>query len=304
MCRRCETMCNEVQTVHALTAFGRGFNVIVAPGGDEAVGRVELHLLRPVRQRVPDRCAHRARLHPGDLGRAVRSHQDGRRSGGAGHPGRHRRGVRHPDRHAGHGQAGGRAAPARLRCRVRHDLRRGPDHRRRGEGDHRAGHQEREPAHPDLLLPRLDQLPQVPVPEPEVHAVVVQVAAADDGHDRQNLLRAEDRRQAGGHGRGLGDAVPRQEVRGGAARASHQRRPRCGLRRSRPASWPRCSRKAAIDLRHMPDEEFDNPLGESTGAGVIFGATGGVLEAALRTVYEEVTGAGAGRCQLRQRCAG
>ena len=32
------------------------------------------------------------------------------------------------------------------------------------------------------------------------------------------------------------------------------------------------------------------PLGESTGAGVIFGATGGVLEAALRTVYEEVTG--------------
>jgi len=49
-------------------------------------------------------------------------------------------------------------------------------------------------------------------------------------------------------------------------------------------------KEAGIDLRHMPDEEFDNPLGESTGAGVIFGATGGVLEAALRTVYEEVTG--------------
>jgi iron-only hydrogenase group A len=48
--------------------------------------------------------------------------------------------------------------------------------------------------------------------------------------------------------------------------------------------------EAGIDLRHMPDEEFDNPLGESTGAGVIFGVTGGVLEAALRTVYEEVTG--------------
>jgi len=45
-----------------------------------------------------------------------------------------------------------------------------------------------------------------------------------------------------------------------------------------------------IDLRHMDDEEFDNPLGEATGAGVIFGAAGGVLEAALRTVYEEVTG--------------
>ena len=49
-------------------------------------------------------------------------------------------------------------------------------------------------------------------------------------------------------------------------------------------------KESGIDLRHMDDEEFDNPLGESTGAGVIFGATGGVLEAALRTVYEEVTG--------------
>jgi NADH-quinone oxidoreductase subunit G len=49
-------------------------------------------------------------------------------------------------------------------------------------------------------------------------------------------------------------------------------------------------KEGGIDLRHMDDEEFDNPLGESTGAGVIFGATGGVLEAALRTVYEEVTG--------------
>ncbi len=49
-------------------------------------------------------------------------------------------------------------------------------------------------------------------------------------------------------------------------------------------------KEAGIDLRYMPDEEFDNPLGEATGAGVIFGATGGVLEAALRTVYEKVTG--------------
>jgi iron-only hydrogenase group A len=49
-------------------------------------------------------------------------------------------------------------------------------------------------------------------------------------------------------------------------------------------------KEGSLDLRHMPDEEFDNPLGESTGAGVIFGGTGGVLEAALRTVYERVTG--------------
>ena len=40
----------------------------------------------------------------------------------------------------------------------------------------------------------------------------------------------------------------------------------------------------------LPDEEFDNPLGESTGAGVIFANTGGVIEAACRTAYELYTG--------------
>ncbi len=41
-----------------------------------------------------------------------------------------------------------------------------------------------------------------------------------------------------------------------------------------------------LDLNTMPDEDFDQPLGESTGAGVIFGTTGGVIEAAVRTAYE------------------
>lgn len=41
-----------------------------------------------------------------------------------------------------------------------------------------------------------------------------------------------------------------------------------------------------IDLNKLPEENFDSPLGESTGAAVIFGATGGVMEAALRTAYE------------------
>jgi NADP-reducing hydrogenase subunit HndD len=48
-------------------------------------------------------------------------------------------------------------------------------------------------------------------------------------------------------------------------------------------------KEAGIDLNKLPDEEFDEPLGISTGAGAIFGATGGVMEAALRTVYELVT---------------
>lgn len=49
-------------------------------------------------------------------------------------------------------------------------------------------------------------------------------------------------------------------------------------------------KKANIDFNNLEDEEFDMPLGESTGAAVIFGATGGVIEAATRTAYELFTG--------------
>jgi NADP-reducing hydrogenase subunit HndD len=45
-----------------------------------------------------------------------------------------------------------------------------------------------------------------------------------------------------------------------------------------------------IDFHALPDEDFDHPLGESTGAAVIFGTTGGVIEAAVRTAYELHTG--------------
>ena len=47
---------------------------------------------------------------------------------------------------------------------------------------------------------------------------------------------------------------------------------------------------AGIKFNELPEEKFDNPLGEYTGAAVIFGATGGVMEAALRTAVEELTG--------------
>ena len=47
---------------------------------------------------------------------------------------------------------------------------------------------------------------------------------------------------------------------------------------------------AGIFFKPLPDEEFDNPFGESTGAATIFGTTGGVMEAALRTAVETLTG--------------
>ncbi len=49
-------------------------------------------------------------------------------------------------------------------------------------------------------------------------------------------------------------------------------------------------KEAGIDFANLPDGDFDPLMGESTGAAVIFGATGGVMEAALRTAYEVVTG--------------
>lgn len=62
--------------------------------------------------------------------------------------------------------------------------------------------------------------------------------------------------------------------------------------------FARMIKEAGIDFVKLPDGDFDPILGESTGAGVIFGATGGVMEAALRTVYEVVTGETMGNIEV------
>jgi len=59
-------------------------------------------------------------------------------------------------------------------------------------------------------------------------------------------------------------------------------------------------RQANIDFNNQQEEEFDLPLGESTGAGVIFGTTGGVIEAAVRTAYELYTGKKLGRIDFTE----
>jgi len=58
--------------------------------------------------------------------------------------------------------------------------------------------------------------------------------------------------------------------------------------------------RAGIDFVNLPDEVFDEPLGISTGAGVIFGATGGVMEAALRTAAEWITGDSAAPLEFKE----
>ena len=62
-----------------------------------------------------------------------------------------------------------------------------------------------------------------------------------------------------------------------------------------PCTATRMIKRAGIRWDDLPEEEFDHPLGEGTGAAVIFGATGGVMEAALRTAVERLTGETLGR---------
>ena len=52
----------------------------------------------------------------------------------------------------------------------------------------------------------------------------------------------------------------------------------------------RMIKQANIDFVNLEESDFDNPMGEATGAAAIFGTTGGVMEAALRTAYETITG--------------
>ena len=59
-------------------------------------------------------------------------------------------------------------------------------------------------------------------------------------------------------------------------------------------------KQANIDFNSLEDEDFDRPLGESTGAAVIFGTTGGVIEAAVRTAYEIQTGKSLNKVDFQQ----
>lgn len=52
----------------------------------------------------------------------------------------------------------------------------------------------------------------------------------------------------------------------------------------------RMIKEAGIDFKSLPDKQFDDPMGDASGAGVIFGTTGGVMEAAIRTVSEILSG--------------
>ena len=59
-------------------------------------------------------------------------------------------------------------------------------------------------------------------------------------------------------------------------------------------------RQANIDFKILKDTGFDSPMGEATGAGAIFGTTGGVMEAALRTAQDLLTGKDLGEINFEE----
>lgn len=62
----------------------------------------------------------------------------------------------------------------------------------------------------------------------------------------------------------------------------------------------RMMKQANIDLKALDDANFDDPMGEATGAGAIFGSTGGVMEAALRTAQDVLTGNSIDKIEFEQ----
>ena len=62
-------------------------------------------------------------------------------------------------------------------------------------------------------------------------------------------------------------------------------------------------KRADISFPDLQEEEYDSSIGTSSGAGAIFGSTGGVLEAAVRTDYCRATGEGGGISPTTENCA-
>ena len=139
--------------------------------------------------------------------------------------------------------------------------------------------------------PGLDSLRQVALPRYARPGVHLQVAAADVRRCGKDLLRRRARRGPVEDQERVHHAVCGQEVR---SRAAHDG----GGENGDPdvdvvltvREVDRMIRASHIDATTLPEQELDQPLGVGTGAAVIFGATGGVMDAALRSAYFLATG--------------
>ena len=289
MCRRCETMCNEVQTVHALTAFGRGFNTVVTPAEKKPI--------------VNSNCVY--------CGQCVSVCPTAALTG-VGYIQEVWSALFNPQKTVvvqvapavrvaigeEFGMAAGEAVTGKLVAGLRRigfnavfDTSFGADLTIVEESKEIIQRLESNEKLPlltsccpgwiNFLKHHFQSLKYMPSscksPQQMTGAVIKTYYAEKMGIDPRDIV--------------VVSVMPCIAKKYEAARPNEQT---YGIR---DVDYVLTTREAAkmlkegsIDLRHIQEEEFDNPLGQVSGAGLIFGAAGGVLEAALRTVYEKKTG--------------
>jgi NADH-quinone oxidoreductase subunit G len=275
-------MCNEVQTVGALTAYGRGFNIIVGPAE-----------MKPL---VDSNCTYCGQCVSVCPTAALTGHGYIQETWNA---------IFDPTKtvvvqvapaiRAAIGEEFGIAPGTPVTGKLAAGLRRlgfdavfdttfgrGPDHHRRGEGDHRARDEGENLPILTSCCPGWINFIEYQFPNLKYMPSSCKSPQQMTARSRRPTTR---RRSASSRRTWWWSrscrASPRSTRRSGRSTETEGVRDVDYVITTRELA--KMFKEGGIDLRYMDDEEFDNPLGESTGAGVIFGATGGVLEAALRT---------------------
>lgn len=289
MCRRCETMCNDVQTVHALTGYGRGFEAVVAPAE-----------MKPLADSICTYCGQCVSVCPTAALIGIEYHQDVWKA------------IfdesktvivqTAPAIRAAIGEEFGLTPGEPVTGKLAAGLRRmgfdgvfdtnfGADLTIMEEAHELLGRLESGEDLPILTsccpgwinfleyqFPDLINIPSsCKSPQQMFGAVAKTYYAEKIGVKPEDLVVVA--------------IMPCLAKKYEAARPEH------GANGLRDVDYVLTTRElakmfkeAGIDLKHLEDEDYDHPLGESTGAADIFGVSGGVLEAALRTAYEQVTG--------------
>ncbi len=290
MCRRCETMCNEVQTVGVLTGFGRGFEAVVGPAE-----------MKPLKDSICTYCGQCVTVCPtGALFGVSKMHEAWRAIFDA----KHSVVQVAPAIRAAIGEAFGVPAGTPVEKKLVAGLRKlgfdavfdtsfGADLTIMEEAKEILNRVQQNQNLPILTsccpawinffeyqFPDLKHIPSTCKSPQQMFGTIVKTYYADKIGVKPDEMKVV-------------SVMPCIAKKYEAARPEH-----CSSG-ARDVDYVITTRElikmfkeAGIDLKTIEEEEFDNPLGEATGAGVIFGATGGVLEAALRTAYEWATGQG------------
>ncbi len=141
-----------------------------------------------------------------------------------------------------------------------------------------------------FLLPGLGQLLRKDGAGSPASSVFLQIAAADVRRGHEAVLRQATESTPGTALFCFHHALQRQEIRGQAARVQNQQYSGCGSRADNQRCHRPCLPKKTSIPRQIKPVPVDAFFGKCSGAGIIFGASGGVAEAALRLAAERVMG--------------